>query len=268
MTAGSRYDSSQRDYAGLFRLDGQGFVVLGAGGGIGEQVVRAIAGLGGRALCVDIDEEAVETVATDLGMPWIAADATAQHGVEDVVAAAQGRLGEINGFVDVIGRMLPASITGYGLEQWEADFAINLRHALLAGGRLAPLVTDGAIVFVSSVGGTHGSLFSPGYGPTKAALEVWVKELAAEHGPRGVRVNAVAPGLFLSPRVADSGLAEAADGALSTKPLLRRLGQPHEVAATIAFLLTPAAGNITAATIPVEGGALSRDSTGLDELHS
>lgn len=269
MTNEARADSQlafDGDYAGLFRLDGRSFVVLGAGAGIGEQVSQAIVALGGRVLCVDIASELVEAVADSLQMPWLVADASTTEGIDAVIAAARENLGGIDGFVDVIGRMHRSPVSGYDLETWEADFAVNLRHALLAGSGLAPLVENGSIVFISSVSGARGSRFAPGYGPAKAALESWVKVLAAEYGSRGVRVNAVAPGLFLSPRMAASKRPEAENRVLREQSMLGRLGNPHEVAAAIAFLLTPAAGNITANTIPVDGGALSQDPTGLDQL--
>ncbi|GAA5194448.1 hypothetical protein GCM10023346_21890 [Arthrobacter gyeryongensis] len=130
------------------------------------------------------------------------------------------------------------------------------------GGRGCSFTADA----LPRVVGKHGGLTAPGYGPAKAALQVWVKQMAAEHGPRGVRVNAVAPGLFLSPRYLARERSSSDAQALAARPMLRRLGQPFEIAATIAFLLSPAAGYITGTTIPVEGGSLSRDSTGLDAL--
>ena len=254
------------DHTSLFRLDGKSYVVLGAGGGIGEHVSRTIAGLGGRVLCVDINAAAACTVADALQMPALVADATTADGAARIAAATFNEFGRINGYVDVIGQMHRKELADYGLADWELDFRVNLGHAFLAARSLAPLVSDGSIVHVSTVVATHGGLTAPGYGPSKAALQVWVKEMAAAHGPRGVRVNAVAPGLFLSPRYLAKERSDDDARVLASRPLLGRLGQPWEIASVIAFLLSPAAGYITGTTIPVEGGALSRDSTGLDAL--
>jgi NAD(P)-dependent dehydrogenase (short-subunit alcohol dehydrogenase family) len=157
----------------------------------------------------------------------------------------------------------------FTLADWEQDFRVNLRHAFLVAQDLAPMVArsgDGSIVHVSSSMGNHAGRRSPGYGPAKAALQIWVKQLAAEYGSAGVRVNAVAPGLFLSPRFMANEAGRAAADALAGRTLLGRLGQPYEIAAAVAFLLTPAAGYITGTTLAVEGGARSVDSTGLDEV--
>ena len=115
--------------------------------------------------------------------------------------------------------------------------------------------------------GSRAGRKSPGYGPAKAALGF--SGQAARGRVRtfrraGQRRGA---GLFLSPRfVGNEAGARAADALALPHDPLGRLGQPFEVAATIAFLLTPAAGYITGATIPVEGGALSVDATGLDDV--
>jgi NAD(P)-dependent dehydrogenase (short-subunit alcohol dehydrogenase family) len=254
------------DYTSLFRLDGRSCVVLGAGGGLGEHVARLVVSLGARVLCVDIDAAAARAVGDAIDMPFVGADVTTEDGMADVATAAAADLGRINGYVDVIGQMFRTPMSDYGLDAWHRDFTVNLAHAFLAAKALGPLVADGSIVHVSSVLATSGGRTAPGYGPAKAALEVWVKELANEYGPRGVRVNAVAPGLFLSPRMIAKGRSPEDMRVLADRPIGGRLGQPFEIAATIAFLLCPAAGYISGATIPVNGGSTSRESTGLDEL--
>lgn len=257
------------DFSGLFRLDGSSYVVVGAGAGIGEHVSRILSSLGARLLCVDIDEEAVTRVAKDLGAEHLVADVTTGEGAVAVAEQAKARLGRVNGYVDVIGQMQRKRLGDFTLAEWEEDLRVNLTHAFLLGQSLAPQVAEshsGSIVYVSSVMGTHGSRSSPGYGPAKAALEVWVRQLASEYGPRGVRVNAVAPGLFLSPRFVAHESPASSLTMLASKTMLGRIGQPYEVAATVAFLLTPAAGYITGTTIPIEGGALSVDSTGLADI--
>ena len=255
------------DHAGLFRLDGDAVVVVGAGGGVGEHVARTVAAMGARVLCVDVDAAGLAGVAGSLRAPSLVADATTEDGVAAITEAAVAELGTVNGYVDVIGQLQRKPLPAFSMAEWEQDLRVNLTHAFLLGRRLAPVVAEsgrGSIVHVSSVMGRHAGRLSPGYGPAKAALEVLVKSMAAEYGPAGVRVNAVAPGLFLSPRFTATGAD--ADGFLSGRTMLGRLGQPYEVAATVAFLLTPAAGYMTASTLLVEGGATAVDSTGLDLL--
>lgn len=256
------------DHSALFRLDGRTHAIVGAGAGIGEHVARTLVALGAQVVCVDIDEASVRAVAADLKAPHVVADVTTEDGAAALAAAIDAEVDVLDGYVDVIGQMQRKALGEFSLAEWQQDLRVNLHHAFLLGQTLAPKVAQspaGSIVHVSSVMGARAGRRSPGYGPAKAALEIWVKQLAAEYGDRGVRVNAVAPGLFLSPRFV-SGAGAQAEPALSARTMLGRLGQPYEVAATVAFLLSPAAGYITGATIPVEGGSLSTDSTGLDDL--
>ncbi|MGH3437345.1 MAG: SDR family NAD(P)-dependent oxidoreductase [Sciscionella sp.] len=253
----------------LFRLDGRTYLIAGAGAGIGEHVSRTIAALGARLVCVDVDAARVGAVADSLDARHIVADVTTEEGVASVRESVEDRGEPLDGYVDVVGQMQRKPLPEFTLAEWEQDFRVNLRHAFLLSQSLAPLIARsdaGSIVHVSSVMGAHAGRKSPGYGPAKAALETWVKQLAAEYGPAGVRVNAVAPGLFLSPRFLAKQNGTRVVDALAAKSMLGRLGQPFEIAATVAFLLTPAAGYITASTLSAEGGARSVDSTGLDDL--
>lgn len=251
----------------LFRLDGRTYLVVGAGAGIGEHICRTISALGARLVCVDVDEARVEAVADTLNARCVVGDVTTEQGVAAVRERVEGE--PLDGYVDVVGQMQRKTLSRYTLAEWERDFTVNLRHAFLLSQALAPLVArsdSGSIVHVSSVMSAHAGRKSPGYGPAKAALENWIKQLAAEYGPAGVRANAVAPGLFLSPRFLANQNGTGAVDALAAKSVLGRLGQPFEVAATVAFLLMPAAGYITGSTLSVEGGTRSVDSTGLDDL--
>lgn len=256
------------DYDGLFRLDGRRYVVVGAGAGIGEHVARTIHAMGASLVLVDLHPEPLGALARELGGVPVVADASTEDGAAQIAAVA-AEAGHIDGYVDVIGQMTRKPLREFTLDDWERDFRVNLTHAFLTGQHLAPLVAasgGGSIVYVSSVKAGHAGRKAAGYGPAKAALQTWVKQLAAEYGPEGVRVNAVAPGLFLSPRFVAHQSPESIDANFAVHAMLGRLGQPFEVAATIAFLLTPAAGYITATTIPIEGGSLSSDSTGLDAI--
>ncbi len=259
------------DYGRLFRLDGKRIVVLGAGGGIGEHTSRLLASMGAELLCVDFDEVSAKSIGSTLSAPHLNADVTTESGVASVVEFVEREFGEIDGFVDVVGRTTAKPLSDFTLDDWEDDFRVNTRHAFLLGQQLAPLVArsgSGSIVFVSSVWSAYASKAAPGYGPAKAALNIWIKQLAEEYGPSGVRVNGVAPGFFLSPRMVENldAVGPVATESISRQPLLERLGQPYEVAAATAFLLTPASGYITGSVLPVEGGATSRDPLGFAQV--
>src|SRR5436853_5744080 len=96
-------DSPVPDYPGLLRLDGRGFVVVGAGVGIGRQAAHALASVGARVFCIDNVESLAKEVADEVGgIPWVA-DARKREDVEGAIAAAEKELGRIHGTVDIVG---------------------------------------------------------------------------------------------------------------------------------------------------------------------
>lgn len=259
--------ASDVEYGRLFRLDGQRIVVLGAGGGIGEHTSRMLASMGAELVCVDFDPAGAESIGHTLNSPSLCVDVTTESGVATLVKFIEEEVGEIHGFVDVVGKTTPKPLAEFTLADWEDDFRVNTRHAFLLGQQLSPLIArsgGGSIVFVSTVWSQYASMAAPGYGPAKAALNIWIKQLAEAYGPAGVRVNGVTPGFFLTARMVETldQIGPTAAESILKQALLERLGQAYEVAGTIGFLMSPAAGYITGSLIPVEGGATSRDPLG------
>jgi NAD(P)-dependent dehydrogenase (short-subunit alcohol dehydrogenase family) len=266
-------DPKTVDYDRLDNLRDQTFIVVGSGRGFGETTSRLLKHKGANVVCVDVDTERGAQVAQDLQSPLVVADVTEQRGVDEVVKVALREYGRIDGLIDVVGMGGAKPLSQYTLEDWEWDFRINLRHAFLLGKSICPIMADnggGSMVFISSIWGWYASHTQPGYGPAKAALMIWIKQLAEEFGPQGVRVNCVAPGPFVTPKIVNEHLKDntALYEALSQGPFLDRMGQPYEVAATAVFLLTRGAGYITGQTINVEGGAMSRNPLGFSQAHA
>jgi NAD(P)-dependent dehydrogenase (short-subunit alcohol dehydrogenase family) len=131
-------------------------------------------------------------------------------------------------------------------------FGSNVQAAYLLTAALAPKMAaagDGSVVNLSSMAGIIGLAGGAAYGATKAALSSLTQSWAAEFGPAGVRVNAVAPGPVFT-----GGADPANTRALGETTLLGRAAQPQEIAQVIGFLVSPNASYITGAVIPVDGG--------------
>jgi NAD(P)-dependent dehydrogenase (short-subunit alcohol dehydrogenase family) len=204
-------------------------VVHGRDAGRGEAVVKEITAAGGRA----------RFVSAELGD-----------------AADVRRLAEEAGDVDVLvnngGFSWFGPTADLGADTFDSLFASNVRSAYLLVAAIAPAMAargSGSIISVASMAGEIGLAGGAAYGATKAALSSLTRSWAAEFSPNGVRVNAVAPG-----PVHTDGANPELITALGATTLLDRGAEPEEIAEVIAFLASPGAAYVTAATIAVDGG--------------
>jgi NAD(P)-dependent dehydrogenase (short-subunit alcohol dehydrogenase family) len=249
-------DSEVPDYPGLLRLDGRGFVVIGAGQGIGRQATHALASAGARTFCVDKDEgRAADVAGAGGGTPW-SGDATVRAEAERLFADAAAALGRIDGVVDIVGMARYAGLIDIDDESWDWHFDIVLRHAWLAmqlGGRSMREAGGGTMVFVASVSGLTAAPQHAAYGAAKAGLMALVRSGAVELGPHNIRVNAVAPGVVWTPRVSGY-LGEEGRRRNSENAPLRRIALPADIASAILFLASDLSGYVTGQTLVVDGG--------------
>lgn len=250
-------DSATPDYLSLLRLDGRGFVVLGAGQGIGEQAVLALAQAGARVLCVDRDEALAARIAAKVGGVPCAAEITERADMERVFRTARSAFGRVHGAVDIVGVAGIRSLAATDDALWAQQFDIVLRHAYLAiqvGGEMMAADGGGAMTFVGSMSGNLAVANQVAYGVSKAALHHLVRSAAAEYGPRQVRINGVAPGYVRTPRL-NLRLDEKAWSAIANVIPLGRAASPAEIAGPLLFLSSDLSAHVTGAVLPVDGGA-------------
>jgi NAD(P)-dependent dehydrogenase (short-subunit alcohol dehydrogenase family) len=238
-------------------------VVTGGASGIGAATARKIAAAGGYVGVMDINLEAAQALARELGERGIAvgADALNEAEVKDAHQTLASQLPPIRGLVNCAGMpQLPKPIEQYPVEDWSRIIDSHLKTTYIACRVIGAAMADrggGAVVNVSSV-----LAFRPGpvlaYGAAKAAVVNLTEALAVQWARRGVRVNAVAPGWtdtpFLRPR--------ERSGERDFTPIIKatplgRLLRPDEIAEVICFLLSPAASAVTGATIPCDGGVMA-----------
>lgn len=235
-------------------LAGQHVVLSGAAGGIGRATARAAAALGARLSLVDL--AAPEEIADELRRAGAEADA---HGLDVSDRAAVDALAAALGPVD--GLIAGAAICPFGDWQedpdWDATFRrvldVNLLGPLnMARAWLEPMAARGGgrMVMVGSIGGRNGGtspIVQPHYIASKGGLHAFTMWLAQRAGPRGVLVNAVAPGPV------ETAMSGTTPYDTSVFPLGRK-ATPEEIAWPIVFLLTPAAGYFSGQVMDVNGG--------------
>jgi NAD(P)-dependent dehydrogenase (short-subunit alcohol dehydrogenase family) len=243
-------------------LDGRHAFVAGVGGGIGSACVRALAGAGARVTCFDLDAATAAEAARLAGERGFAlsGDARRLDDVQRAVDAAIAGRGPLDVLVDVIGEARWGRTVELDDAAWDESFGLVLRHffnlARVAGPHMAGR-GSGAIVAIASVSGLHSAPLHGPYGAAKAGLMSLVRTLAVELARDQVRVNAVAPGAVLTPRVAALMSEERQAESAASIPL-GRLAAPDDIAHAVAFLASDLASYITGQTIVVDGGATAQ----------
>jgi len=250
-----------------WQLQGHTALITGASKGIGYAAARELAGLGADLLLVARDEDYLEQIRVELTDDFAGIEVMA-FGAD--LTEAEERLAVFDWIADLgaplsllvnnVGGNQPKPTLDYAEDEVRAILGQNLISAFEMCRLAHPQLVQhahAAIVNVGSVSGiTHVRTGSP-YGMSKAALHQLTRNLAVEWAVDGIRVNAVAPWYIRTQR-SEPALADAdyLDEVLDHTPL-RRIGEPEEVAAAIAFLCLPAASYITGQVLAVDGGFLN-----------
>jgi 2-hydroxycyclohexanecarboxyl-CoA dehydrogenase len=239
------------------RLEGRSALVTGGAKGIGEAIVRRLAAEGAHVWIGDIDTDGAERVAAETGAEAVALDVTDPESARAAVETA-GRLDVLvnNAGMDEFG-----FFTDTGPEMWERVIAVNLKGVLACTGAVLPGMQEagyGRIVNIASEAGRVGSKGSAVYSAAKGGVIAFTKTIARENARFGITANAIAPGPIETPllmRAKELGeLGERIIETMKRGTQLRRLGQPEEVAAAVAFLASEEAAYVTGETLGVSGG--------------
>ena len=236
-------------------------VVTGGASGIGEATARRFSAAGWTIEIGDRDAERGNAIAAELGATYRALDVASEDSVNAFAGDILGRRGRVDAVVNSAGVLQNAvRLTEMDMEEFDRIHAINVRGSLLINrvfGRAMSAAGSGAIINMASLT-TYRPSGQPAYAMGKVSIKMMTEIMAAELGPSGVRVNAVAPGYVLTPAMQariDSGLRDPKQ--IIEKSALRRFVQPADVGEAIFFLCSDAASAITGVTVPIDCGWLA-----------
>jgi 3-oxoacyl-[acyl-carrier protein] reductase len=241
----------------MFRLDGKPALVTGASGGIGAGIARALHAQGAIVVLSGTRRDALDRLAAELAervhvCPADLADPASADPLIESAEAAAGPLAILVNNAGLTRDRLALRITD---ADWNAVLEVDLAAPFrLARATLRGMLRRraGRIINIGSIVGATGNAGQANYAAAKAGLVGLTKALAQEVAPRGITVNAVAPGFIVTAMT--NALGEAQRTKLAGAIPLGRLGQPADVAAAVAFLASDEAGWITGATLHVNGG--------------
>ncbi len=230
-------------------------VVTGAAGGIGAAIARRLAQeAAGPLILMDRDAAALETLAGQTGGVAIPVDVADAGAVEAAFAAARGHAPHLYGLVTAAGVVDNGRLGDLAVARWDEILRINLTGTFLCARAARDWLQEaGRIVTIGSLAGrTGGVITGAAYAASKGGVEALTKAMAQELAARAITVNCVAPGAVETPMLAAHPPARKAEMSAATP--LKRMAQPAEVAAAVAYLLGPDAGFTTGAVLSVNGG--------------
>jgi 3-oxoacyl-[acyl-carrier protein] reductase len=242
------------------RLEGKVSIITGAAQGIGLATALKFAREGATVIVCDVKQVAVDEAVKQCANEGATAvgfvvDVTQREMVDALVQQVKERFGRIDVLVNNAGITQDARLQKMTLEQFDRVIDVNLRGVFHCAQAVADTMVaqgSGVILNASSVVGIYGNFGQTNYAATKFGVIGFTKTWSRELGPKGVRVNAVAPGFISTPIL--STIPGKVIEEMEHRVPLRRLGQPEEIANVYAFLASDEASYVNGAVIEVSGG--------------
>jgi len=260
----------------MARLSGKVAIVAGAAFGIGRATATIMAKEGAKVVVADYDRESAAAAAEAIKSSGGEAhaqyfDATSDESVRELVAKTKERYGCVNVMHNNVGGTEPGkdvNVVDLDLDAWNRIMALTLNSALYGCRHVIPVMLEsggGAIVNTASMAGEVGDFGLTAYGAAKAGVINLTRYVATQFGRRGIRCNAVAPGLIITERASEVVIPKV-QRVFEEHNLVPRNGRPEDIGHTVAFLASDEAAFITGQVISVDGGMFIHGPTLVDMM--
>ena len=257
----------------LFDLTGKTALVTGGSRGLGLQLAFALGEAGAKIMlssrkASDLEEATAELQAKGIDARWIAADCALEADIHRLADETLERMGDVDILVNNAGAAWGAPAEDHSIEAWDKVMNLNVRGYFLLSQRIAKKSmltprngTDGAcrggsiinIASIAGLGGNPSGMNTIAYNTSKGAVINFTRTLAAEWGPRGIRVNAICPGFFPS-KMTIGTLKAMGEEKLASHAPLRRLGDDEDLKGITLLYASDAGKHITGQWLAVDGG--------------
>jgi NAD(P)-dependent dehydrogenase (short-subunit alcohol dehydrogenase family) len=245
------------------RFEGRVAIVTGGGGGIGSAIARLLTARGAKVAIADIAYERAEALAAELAFAFpVKLDLADERSIATMIADTVSHFGRLDvlhnnaALLDPDVARADVDIEHMATDLWDRMYAVNVRGSMIACREALPHLraAKGCIVNTVSTLALQGHIIQAAYSSSKAALIQMTRAIAASHGLHGVRSNAIAPGMTMTPALL-SAFPPALRKLVEDETLREQLGEPEDIAEAAVFLASDAARNITGHVLVSDGGA-------------
>ncbi|SHF03990.1 NAD(P)-dependent dehydrogenase, short-chain alcohol dehydrogenase family [Seinonella peptonophila] len=247
------------------RLQEKVAIVTGAASGIGLATAKLMASHGAKVVAADINFDGVKKVVEEIRQAGgdaisVSVNALEEESIQEMITIAKVTYRKVDILFNNVGGTKADkdhAIVDLDKETWDFAFRLNLRSIGYGCKHVIPHLIEnsgGSIINTASMAGILGDLDSSAYGSVKAGVISLTRYVATQHGKQGIRCNAVAPGLILTPAT-EAYFTEEVKQRFVRHNVLNRLGKPEDIAQTVLFLASDASSFITGQTIQVDGGS-------------
>lgn len=241
------------------KLEGKVAIITGGAQGIGKVTAKKFLQEGAKVVISDLNAEAGKSAVEELGelgsISFFPCNVAESHDVQAMVKETLERNGKIDILVNNAGITIDGLLTKMDDAAWNKVISVNLTGVFNCTKEVIPAMIEqgaGVVLNASSVVGIHGNIGQTNYAATKAGVIGLTKSWAKEFGPKGIRVNAVAPGFIVTDMTAK--VPQKVLDLMESRTPLRKLGKPEDIANAYLYLASDEAGYVNGTILSVDGG--------------
>ncbi len=241
----------------MFDLKNKVAVITGASGGLGEAMAYALSNQGVKIAVLDIKEKEGNNVVKKIKTKsrFYKVDVSDEKNVKQVVESVKKDFGKIDILINNAGVFYPTPLDSTTKESWEKLMSINVTGYFLMAKHCLPLMKKGSkIINIASVAGHHAFAGSAAYNASKGAVIQLTKSMAMEYSPKEINVNAICPGIFVTPMTTELIKDPGVKSKLENSVLLKRAGKAKEIGGLAVYLSSGECSYMTGSIITIDGG--------------